>query len=328
MIMNKKILITGGAGFIGSALVNRILEHNSITIYDNLVRNTLPTTNLLDKENVSFVQGDVLDSESLAQAARGVDILIHAAAIAGIDNTLKNPVHTLKVNLLGTLNALEAAYRSGSVSRFMEFSTSEIYGSMAYNVGEKDEAVIGSVGEARWVYAVGKLSAEHFAHAYHNQYSLPTIGIRPFNIYGPGQTGEGAISIMIRRALRNEDLVVFGGGSQIRSWCYINDMVDALEKALLNDRAIGQTFNIGNSSATVSIGHLAEMICDLLNSKSRIVSKPPLSADIHMRVPNTEKAEDLLGFKAKVGLKEGILKTAAWIESNEKQLPKIPEMFN
>lgn len=328
MIKNKKIFITGGAGFIGTSLVSRLCHENHITIFDNLTRNTLKLTDLNSSPNIKFVQGDILDVAALKEAARGCEIFVHGAAIAGIDNTVKNPVNTLKVNMLGTLNALEVANELGTFERFLEFSTSEVFGPYAFNAKETDGTIIGAVGEARWTYAVSKLTGEHLAHSYYKEFGLPIVSVRPFNIYGPGQTGEGAISIMIRKALKNEDIMIFGDGCQIRSWCYIDDMVEGLVRSLHIKEAEGESFNLGNTSATVSVLSLAKMICKLLDSKSQIICKDPLSADIYLRVPCVKKAKDILGFEAKIGLEEGLLATAEWIKNNDQHLPEIPKIFS
>lgn len=311
-ISNKKVLITGGAGFIGSTLAARLCDENEIVLYDNLVRNTFQHTDLGQHGHVKLVEGDVLDYDALRGAMGGSDIVVHAAAIAGIDTVIRSPVRTMEVNVIGTANVLHAAHECGVKGRVVEFSTSEVFGSMAYRVTEDTQAVAGSAGEARWVYAVSKLAGEHLAHAYYREHGLPTVTLRPFNIYGPGQTGEGALQIFIRHALKNEAITIYGDGTQIRAWCYVDDMVDGLLLALEDGRAVGESFNIGNARAVTTIFGLATTVCRVLDSKSEIVFREPLSADIELRVPETKKAERILGFKAKVDLEEGIRRTATW----------------
>jgi len=327
MIKGKRIFITGGAGFIGSTLIGKLIEDNEIVAYDNLSRNALQSSKAYGHKNLTLKQGDILDSESLKEAAQGAEVFIHAAAIAGIDNTLVNPVNTMTVNMVGTANALEAAHSTGTVERFLEFSTSEVFGSRAYRVEEIDSTTTGAVGEARWTYAVSKLAGEHLTHAYHRQHKLPTVTFRPFNVYGPGQVGEGAISIMIRKALKNEDIYIFGDGTQIRAWCYIDDMIDALMKALVMPKAVGESFNIGNSRAVTTIYGLAQTICRVLNSKSKIIFRDALSADIELRIPNVDKAKELIDFEARVDLEEGLLRTGEWISKNMDDLPEMPSIF-
>lgn len=316
-IKNKKIFITGGAGFIGSTLASKLCESNELVLFDNLSRNTIKHTNLLEHKNVTLIEGNILDYNAVSEAMQGCDTVVHAAAIAGIDTVSKFPVTTMEVNMVGTSNVLRAALENKIDNRVLEFSTSEIFGSMAYRVNEATNSVAGSVGESRWVYAVSKLAGEHLAHAYHEQYNLPTVTVRPFNVYGPGQTGEGAIQIFIRKALNNEDITIYGDGTQIRAWCFVDDMVEGLLKALENPNAIGESFNIGNARAVTTIYGLAEVVCRVLNSKSKIIFKEPLSADIELRIPETKKADELIGFKAKVDLEEGILRTAEWYKNNK-----------
>lgn len=315
-ISGKKIVITGGAGFIGSTLAGRLASANQIVLFDNLTRNTIQHTGLQNNPNISLVQGDILDPLAVAIAVEGADVVVHAAAIAGIDTVIKAPVRTMEVNMIGTANVLRAAQLAGVGDRVIEFSTSEVFGSMAYRVSEESHAVAGSAGEARWVYAVSKLAGEHLAHAYFREHNLPTVTLRPFNIYGPGQTGEGAIQIFIRKALKNEPINIYGDGTQIRAWCYVEDMVDALMLALERPEAVGESFNVGNARAVTTIFGLAEIVCRVLGSTSEILFKPPLSADIELRIPETKKAENLLGYKAKVDLEEGIRLTADWYRAN------------
>lgn len=314
MLQNKTIFITGGAGFIANAIIKRIVEKNQIIVYDNYQRDTLSGSDLNNHKNIRVVRGDVLEKDRLAESMSGADIVIHAAGIAGIDTVIKKPVNTMRVNMIGTANVLEAAKDNKVSERIIDFSTSEVFGSMAFRSTEEHETVAGSAGEARWTYAVSKLAGEHLAHAYHTQYNLPIVTLRPFNVYGPGQTGEGALQIFIKRALKGETIKINGDGNQIRAWCYIDDFVDCTMCCLEEISAIGQSFNIGNSRAVMTILGLANTVCRVLSSESKIIHEPPLSADVAIRVPSVDKAEKMLDFKAKIDLEEGIKKTAAWLE--------------
>lgn len=312
MIHNKKIFITGGAGFIANTLIRQLIETNHITVYDNFTRDTLTGSGLRNHPRLTVIEGDVLDAAKVEQSLRGFDLVVHAAAIAGIDTVIRNPVKTWEVNLIGTANVLRAAQRNGITDRLLDFSTSEIFGSMAYNSSEEDTAIAGSAGEARWVYAVSKLAGEHLAKAYQQQFKLPVVTVRPFNVYGPGQTGEGAMQIFIKRALNGEDIYIYGDGNQIRAWCYVDDFVDCLMRCLSSPKAIGQSYNIGNARAVITVLGLAQTVCRVLNSKSKIIFKDALSADIGLRIPSVKKIEEDLGFKARIDLEEGIARTAEW----------------
>ena len=313
---NKNIFITGGAGFIANTLIQHLVEDNRITVYDNFHRDTLTGSGYGDHKNITIIKGDVLDLDLMTASMKGAEVVIHAAGIAGIDTVIKSPVKTMRVNMIGTANMLEAAYVNGVSDKIIDFSTSEIFGSMAFKSSETDQAVSGSAGEARWTYAVSKLAGEHLAHAYYSQYKLPTITVRPFNVYGPGQTGEGAIQIFIKKALKNETIHIDGDGSQIRAWCFVDDFVDCILKCLDSPEAIGESFNIGNSRAVITILGLAQLVCRVLNSDSKIVFDPPLSADIAIRIPSVKKTEEILNFKAKVDLEEGVLRTSEWFKSS------------
>ena len=315
MIENKTIFITGGAGFIANTIIARLIEKNKIVVYDNFHRDTLSSSAYANHKNITVVKGDVLDLNALTNAMKGSDIVIHAAGIAGIDTVIKDPVKTMRVNMIGTANALEAAYINNVRDRFIDFSTSEIFGSYAFKSTEEDNTVSGSAGEARWTYAVSKLAGEHLAHAYYKKYNLPTVTVRPFNVYGPGQTGEGAIQIFIKKALKNEDIIINGDGNQIRAWCYVDDFVDCIMLALENKAAIGESFNIGNARAVTTILGLAETVFRVLKSDSKIIFRDALSADVELRIPSVEKAKNLLGFKSKIDLEEGVLKTAQWLKT-------------
>jgi nucleoside-diphosphate-sugar epimerase len=316
VISGRRVLITGGAGFIGSHLAERLVPDNQVVIFDNFRRDALAATGLAGRPEVEVVRGDVLDAEALAAAMRGCDMVVHMASIAGVDTVLENPVLTMRIALRGTDNALEAAREQGTIERFIDFSTSEVFGRYAYQVTEFDSTTLGAVGEARWTYAVAKLATEHLAMNYCKEFGLPACSIRPFNVYGPRQVGEGAIHHFIRRALAGEPLKVHNDGSQIRAWCYVDDVVDAILLALEKPKAVGHAFNIGNPRSTVTIYNLAREIVRLSSSASAIEFVPWHSADVEIRVPAVAKARDLLGFQARVDLEEGLLRTIQWYRRN------------
>lgn len=315
MIEGKTIFITGGAGFIGSVLAGRLVEKNRIVIYDNLSRNSLKDKPFKDHPNLKIIEGDVIDFEYLYQAIKGSNIVVHCAAIAGIDTVIKSPVSTMRVNMIGSANVLEAASRLTDCDRVICFSTSEVFGQHAFCSNESDQTVTGAIGEARWTYAVSKLAEEHLAIAYYQEKGLPVTVLRPFNIYGPGQVGEGAIRTFILRAIRNEAIEIHGDGTQIRAWCYVDDMVDALLLAMVHPKAVGESFNIGNQKAVVTIFGLANTVIRVLESASPIVYSKKDYADVELRVPSVRKAKELLGFEAQVDMEEGIRFTADYFRS-------------
>src|SRR3954453_12311736 len=217
MLEGKRIFISGGAGFIGTTLARELVERNTVIAYDNLHRDALSGLELADHPNFELIQGDILDAAHFAEAARGATHLVHCAAIAGVDTVLASPVRTKRVNVIGTYNALEAALGTlDTLERFVDFSTSEVFGTHALNVEEGQVSTIGSVGEARWTYAVSKLAGEHMAHAYHDEFGLPATTVHPFNVYGPGQIGGGAIRAFIENAIAGRDLTNHAAGPQNR----------------------------------------------------------------------------------------------------------------
>ncbi|MCS6885839.1 MAG: NAD-dependent epimerase/dehydratase family protein [Acidobacteriota bacterium] len=319
MITGKKVFLTGGAGFIGAKLAARLVEYNNkVTIYDNFARNSLKDTDLALHPNVRVIQGDVLDYVSLRDAIEGHQLVVHLAGIAGIDTVLRSPVRTFRVNLLGTANVCEAVYEVGGCERLIDFSSSEVFGQVAFRLSEADPTTIGAVGEQRWNYAISKLAAEHLTHAYFKEYGVPTVSVRPFNIYGPGQVGEGALQRFVLAALAGSPMKIFGDGSQIRSWCFVDDFVDCILLCLERPEAVGQVFNIGNPQATVTVLGLAETIKRLLKSESAIEFVSRKGVDVELRVPNIDKARALLGFEPRVGLEAGILRTAEWYSQKMK----------
>ncbi len=309
-LKGQTVFITGGVGFIGSALIARLVADNRVVVYDNLRRNALADQPTCDHPNLRVVVGDVLDFDRLAAAMAGADLVVHCAAIAGIDTVIQSPVTTMRVNVIGSANVLEAAAQLGGCRRVVCFSTSEIFGQHSFRSRESDVAVTGGVGEARWCYGVSKLALEHLAIAYAKERGLPATVVRPFNVYGPGQVGEGALRTFIQRALRDEPIEIHGDGTQIRAWCFVEDMIDGVLLALAHPRAVGESFNIGNQRAVTTIYGLANTVTRVLGSAAPIVFTRKDYIDVELRVPSVHKARELLGFEARVDLEEGIRRTA------------------
>jgi nucleoside-diphosphate-sugar epimerase len=312
MIHDRRVLLTGGAGFIGTALARRLLENNDVVVFDNGHRNAPEDSRLGQHPRLTVIAGDVLDMLAVREAIKDCHVVIHLAAIAGVDTVVKMPVTTMKVALLGTYNVLEAALAEKQIERFVDFSTSEVFGTYAYKVTEGDVTSLGAVGEARWTYAVSKLATEHLAQNYHVQYGLPTVSIRPFNIYGPGQIGEGAIHRFVVRALHDEDIEIHNDGSQIRAWCYVDDIVDGVLLSLERPEAVGHAFNIGNPRSVCTIYELARSIVRFAESKSKLRFVDWNFADVELRIPNITKARTRLGYEPRIDLDEGLVRTIAW----------------
>lgn len=312
----KKLFISGGAGFIATNLIRRVLEANTVVVYDSLSRNALKTSGLIDHRNLRVVQGDILDYEHLRESIPvDADIILHMAAIAGIDTVIKDPVRTLEVNMIGTYNILKVVEELGlqeRLKRFVDFSTSEVLGTSCFRAPEKAPANIQPVGDARWTYAISKLAGEHLTHAFYIKDGLRAVTVRPFNVYGPGQVGESAIHHFVLNAVSNEPLVIHGDGDQIRAWCYVDDMVDGVMLCINVDEAVGEVFNIGNPRGTITIKSLAEKIVLLAGSQSEIVHVPKNYVDVDLRIPGIDKAKKLLGLEPRVDLDEGLLRTIQW----------------
>ncbi len=314
MIKNNRIFLTGGGGFIGSRLAELLSDDNEIMIYDNFSRDSLKYKKF-NKSNVTVIKGDVLDFTKLKKYCEDFkpQIAIHLAAIAGVDTVINNPLKTMDINILGTFNFVKALEKySHLLKRVLNFSTSEVLGAYAYKSTEKSNTNLSPVGEGRWTYSISKVTGEHLLYSYYKTRGYPAVSIRPFNIYGPGQIGEGAIQVFIKRAVKNQIIEIHGDGDQIRSWCYIDDLINGTMLCITHKNAPGEIFNIGNPKGTITISSLAEKIVFLCKSKSKIKYVPKNYVDVELRIPSIEKAEKLLGYKPKTDLNEGILKTYGW----------------
>jgi len=317
---SKKIFITGGAGFIGSHLTERLVaEGHQVAIFDNLHRNAIRYSDILNHPQVTFTQGDILDLASLTKAMEGADVVMHLAAIAGVSNYYNFPAKTLKVNLIGTYNVLEAMVSLG-IRRMFDMSTSETFGTDAVEVDENTYQRIGPPQDKRWCYAGSKIGGEQLIFRYAEEYDWKATVIRPFNVYGPRQIGEGAIANFSRCILDGENLRIEGSGMAVRSWCYITDFIDALVTILNNQHNGPECFNLGNPFAIASTVSLAE---ELLRAAQRIEGVEPKSTidfvpmdftEIRVRYPNVSKLRTMYGWQPKVNLYDGIYNTLKWFK--------------
>lgn len=312
----EKILITGGAGFVGSHITSRLMDKCKITLFDNLRRNSISSMALA--KNVQLIKGDVLDSANLEKAVRDVDVIFHLAAVAGINTVTKSPITTMKINLIGTYNLFEAIEKvNPKIKRVVLTSTSEVYGKYSFLGKEEDLTSQGPVNEPRWCYATSKLAAEHLAHSYFLERKIPVTILRYFNIYGPRQTGESAMHNFIEKSLKGEDLTIFGDGLQVRSWCYVEDAVEGSLLAAQSDKSVGGVFNIGNPKTAITVASLAETVVQIAKSKSKINYVPKDFADVELRIPDITLARKVLGYEPKVDLQEGIQRTISWYSEIE-----------
>ena len=309
---NKKIFITGGCGLIGTGLVKTLHEDNKIFVCDNLFNRYLLSTKHSEHENVLIHNADIMDSLELEKQLKRFkpDVVIHAAALIGIDKVAKNPLDTIIVNTVGTYNVLEAVRTiHPDIELFINFSTSEVSGKVSYLHNEQVASSIGTCDEPRWSYATAKLASEHLTKAYYTDANMPTVTVRPFNVYGPGQFGEGAMMRFVTRALKGQNLVIDGDGNQIRSWCYIDDFIEGIIAIMENkEKTVGKVFNLGNPSQVCTITQLAESVKRVLDSASNIIYSGRVIPDINLRIPAIKLVKELTNWNPTTTIEQGIRK--------------------
>jgi nucleoside-diphosphate-sugar epimerase len=311
MIQGKKILITGGAGFIGTHMAERLVADNQLTLMDIDLSGPINHSPLGKDERVRKIEGDVRVYDQVAPLVAESDIVLHYASILGVKKVIDHARETIDTILAGTQNVLEAARQNSRLERLVNISTSEVYG----NVMDATEGAAASVGtgnDARLSYASAKLMGEHLVWAYHRDFKMPTVIVRPFNIYGPLRTASNAVGVFCVKAAAGKDVTLHGDGSQLRSWCYIDDFCDAMMGCIEKPGAVGQDFNIGNPVTAVTIYDLAERIIRLARSTSKLTTTPYTYNDIGVRAPNSSKARELLGYNPKFDMDQGLKPTIDW----------------
>jgi nucleoside-diphosphate-sugar epimerase len=312
-IRNKSILITGGAGFIGSTLAERLANHNEVVLLDRFFRDQpVAFTALRENPNVRMVEADILEGVQVVDLAKHADIVIHAAAIVGVGRVCSYPRETLETNFTGTSRILKALEKSSRLERFIYFSTSEVFGVNSFRVNEDTPTAVGPAAEARWSYAIAKLAGEHLVKAYHRQAGMPVVTVRPFNVFGPRRLGAHAILGFALNSLMGNPIEVHGDGSQIRSWCYIEDFCDAIIEMLARPNAVGEDFNIGNPQNTLTVLQLAREILNVTGRPVPIELIDSPFPDIEIRVPSLDKARLILGYRPTYDLRRSLELTIDW----------------
>jgi nucleoside-diphosphate-sugar epimerase len=317
--MQKRVLITGGAGFIGSHLAEALLERrHHVTVIDNLstarfenIQHLVrPHSAVNGRPSFRFAIDSITNEAVLDRLASECDVIFHLAAAVGVKLILESPVHTIETNVMGTEAVLKAALRYRA--KVIVASTSEVYGKgNGFPFREDDDVVLGPTSRSRWAYAASKMVDEFLALAYHGEKGLPVVIARLFNTVGPRQTGRYGMVVprFVGQALRNEPITVYGDGTQSRCFCDVTDVVSALIGLAEHPEALGRVYNIG-SLEEVCIRDLAGLAREITDSKSEIAHIPyadayaPNFEDMQRRVPDTSRVRALLGWRPQLSLRE------------------------
>jgi len=308
-----KILITGGAGFIGSHLAEYFCaKGDAVTIWDNFTTGSEANLSAFNFPGTK-VNGDIRDKYLAESLIEDADLVLHMAAALGVANIMNSPIESMSINIAGSENVLMAAAKFKK--RIVIASTSEIYGKNPKQpLSEEDDRVIGTPQNIRWSYSDAKAIEEAIARSLFLENGLPVTTVRFFNTVGPRQTGKYGMVVprFVNSAIKNEDLIVHGDGTQSRVFCHVSDAVSGLTSLLNTEKSIGDVFNIGGVGE-ISINALAEKVISITGSKSKIIHIPYDQAypigfeDMQRRVPNTKKIESLTGWKPEYSIDEIIL---------------------
>ena len=300
----SRVLVTGGAGFIGSHLVHRLLARGySVVVLDNFRSGRIENiSEYLKDENFKLVKGDVCDRKVVRNAMEEADAVVHLAALIDVEGSVNNPMETHRVNVDGTLNVLNEAVRSG-VKKLLFASSAAVYGEDNPLPLKEDYPL-----KPMSPYAASKAAAEHYCNVFHQCYRLPTVILRYFNVYGfrrEYDSYSGVITAFVNNALEDKPLVIFGDGKQTRDFIYVEDVVKATILALKNDQSNGEILNVCNGKPT-SVQELTVILSDIIGKDSHVIYDKPRKGDVYSNYGDPTKAEKVLEFKTEISLKEGL----------------------
>jgi len=311
-----KVLITGGAGFIGSHLVDKLLANDfEVTVIDNLSNGRLENiSHHQDNCGFHFIKGDILDLDLVKKIVKDQDVVFHEAAITSVPYSVKNPLITNEINVKGTLILLKSCLDS-NVRRFIFSSSASVYGKKNILPMKEDTNL-----NPKSPYAVSKVAAENYIKLFYELYGLETIILRYFNVYGPrAKTNQGVISVFINKLLNNQSPIIYGDGEQTRDFVNVHSVADANILALSSKNAVGETINIGTGIA-ISINQIVNLIIETTNKKHlKPIYSNPRPGDVKHGYADIKKARKLLGFNPKISIKEGIIQLVEWYRNESKR---------
>ena len=316
--MPKRVLVTGGAGFISSNVIRHLLRATPYEVVSldalTYAGNIENLADLIAHERLSFVHGDIRDSELVRQVVADVDVIVNAAAESHVEKSIQEGAREfVTTNVEGTQILLDAV-RETPVERFVLISSSEVYGTARYAPMDEDHPL-----DPRSPYAATKAGADRLAYAYHVTYDLPVVIVRPFNNYGPRQHPEKVIPRFITQALDDQPLTVHGDGVASRDWLYVDDDAEAIEAIIEAplERVAGETINVA-TGVDISVEGIADLVLELLGRplslREHVEERP---GQVHRHVGSTDKAAALLGWRARTRFEDGLERTVAWYRDNE-----------
>jgi UDP-glucose 4-epimerase len=317
----KKILVTGGAGFIGYFLIKKLLEDrdNKIVMIDNMYRGRVDDElkDIINNKNVTFHQGDLTDKDFIKQLDKDFDYIYHLAAVIGVKNVVENPDKVLNHNAIATLNLIEFAKKIKSLKKILFSSTSEIYAGTLKHYGidiptnEEVKLVIDDIKSPRTTYMLSKMYGESIFFNYGFKYNIPFTIVRYHNVYGPRMGFLHVIPEMLVK-ISNQTIIEVASPEHTRSMCFIDDAVEMTIRACENISTKKEILNIGNQSEEISIINLVKLIADVLDKKIKTKMLPDTKGSPKRRCPDISKIVNLTGYSPKVNIKEGLKKTYNW----------------
>lgn len=311
----QRVLVTGGTGFVGRHLVERLRDRgDEVTVFDTAAPRGPACA------GVRFVEGDLRDETALARAGRGADVIHHLAAVVGVDQYLARPLDVIDINFTGTRNVLDVAARADA--KVVLASTSEVFGkNPAVPWPEDGDRVLGPTAADRWSYSSSKALAEHLTFAFARQHGLAATIVRYFNVYGPHQRPAYVVSRSVHRALNGRPLVVYDQGRQTRCFTFVDDAVAGTIRAADEAAATGEVFNIGSMVET-TVGSAVRLVAELTGTAS-VVDVDTATVlgktyeDLRRRVPDNAKAGRILGWRPETPLRDGLIKTIEWARASD-----------